>query len=141
MSFSVSIETPFINDNDFPLLNQMKCLDLTICVICDSRLISYILRCMPNLNHFYFNHSIQLSSISFPVELLNSYVWYEMLECYAPYLSKFEFHMLISKQYPRLNLDIIMNSFECLIRKYRKWNIIINRWKYRKRSKYNQLQA
>jgi hypothetical protein len=61
---------------------------------------------------------------------LDGHVWQDMLECYVPHLSKFEFHMTILKRYPRLNLDIVVKSFEYFVTKYPNWNILIDRWKY-----------
>jgi len=36
-----------------------------------------------------------------------------MLENYLSCLSKFEFHISIVKRYSKLDLDIVVNSFEC----------------------------
>jgi hypothetical protein len=134
-SFSNSIETPSINDNNLPILPQMMSCYLKILAVCDSRSIGYILRCMPNLIHFYFKLAIRKAAWPFPGELLDGYVWQQMLELYVPCLSKFEFHISIMKRYPKLDLDIIVNSFEYFVRKYSNWHMIIDRWKYQTRGK------
>jgi hypothetical protein len=128
--FSVSIPTPSINENDLPILPQVISFDLVIMTRCDSRLIGYILRCMPNLMNFYFHLSLKEPKWQFSDELLDGHVWQDMLECHVPHLSKFEFHMTILKKYPRLNLDIVIKSFEYFVKKYPNWNIIIDRWQY-----------
>ncbi len=110
--FSVSIATPCINDNDLPILPQMIYFNLRTLARCDNRSIAYILRCMPNLIHFYFHLTIRKASWPFPGELLDGYVWQQMLEPYVPCSSKFEFNMSIVKRRPKLDLDIIVNSFE-----------------------------
>jgi len=109
--------------------------DLKILAVCDSRSIGYILRCMPNLMHLYFHLTIRKTTWPFPGELLDGYVWQQMLERYVSCLSKFEFHMSIVKRYPKLDLDIIVNSFEYFVRKYSNWHMIIDRWKYQTRGK------
>jgi len=135
--FSVPIARPSINDNDLPILPQMIYFNLRILARCDNRSIGYILRCMPNLIHFYFHLTIRKALWPFPGELLNGYVWQQMLESYVPYLSKFEFNMSILKRRPKLDLDSIVNSFEYFVTKYNNWHIIINRWKYPSRGKFN----
>jgi len=106
----------------------MMSFNLGIMSICDRRSISYILRCMPNLRHFYFLLSIHTTAWPFPDELLDGDVWKQILELYVPCLSKFEFHMSIVKGIPRLNLKIIVNSFEYFVKKYSNWHMIIDRW-------------
>jgi hypothetical protein len=128
--FSVSIPTPSINENDLPILPQVISFNLVIMARCNSRLIGYILRCMPNLMNFYFHLLVKESTWPFPGGLFDGHVWQDMLECHVPHLSKFEFHMTILKKYPRLNLDIVVKSFEYFVKKYPNWNIIIDRWKY-----------
>ncbi|CAF1382678.1 unnamed protein product [Rotaria sordida] len=129
-NINVSISTPSINENDLPILPHVISFDLEILARCDSRSIGYILRCMPNLMYFYFLLTIEKAAWPFPGELLDGHVWQEMLERYVPHLSKFEFHMAIAKKYPRLNLDIVVNSFEYFVKKYFNWNITIDRWKF-----------
>ena len=84
---------------------------------------------MPNLIRFNFTLSILNREWPFPGELLDGLVWKEIFELYVPSLSKFEFHMSILKKYPKLDLDIIVNSFECFVGKYSNWQMVINRWK------------
>jgi len=128
--FSALIQRQSLNDNDLPILPQLMSFDLTISAECDSRSIACILRCMPNLMHFYFLLTIRRMTWSFPGELLDGDVWKQMLEVHVPYLSKFEFHMSIEKGRPKLDLDIIVNSFEYFVTKYSNWHMIINRWKF-----------
>ncbi len=116
--FSISSQRSPITDNDFPILSQLISFDLMILAGCDIRSIGYILRCMPNLRHFYFILSIQQVAWSFPGELLDGDVWEQILEIYVPHLSKFEFHMAIIKGRPKLRLKIIANSFKNFVRKY-----------------------
>ncbi len=108
------MQTPSINDNDLPILSKLKSFHLKIQALCDIRSISYILRCMPNLIRLYF--------IFVPM---------------SADLSTFEFHMSIVKKLPSLDLDIIVNSFECFVREYSNWHMIIDRWRidYRIRGK------
>ncbi len=68
ISCSVSIQTPFINDHDLPILSEMITFDLKILAVCDSRSIGYILCCMPNLIHLYFHLTIRKTAWSFPGE-------------------------------------------------------------------------
>jgi hypothetical protein len=84
---------------------------------------------MPNLVRFNFTLSLWKREWLFPGELLDGLVWEEIFELYVPLLSKFEFHMSIAKKYPKLDLDIIVNSFEYFVRKYSNWQMVINRWK------------
>jgi hypothetical protein len=131
------MQTPSINDNDLPILSKLKSCHLKIFALCDIRSISYILHCMPNLIRLYFILIIKRADWQFPGELLDGYVWKQMLELYVPYLSTFEFHMSIIKKLPRLDLDIVVNSFECFVIKYSNWHMIIDRWRinYRIRGK------
>ncbi|CAM4760894.1 unnamed protein product [Rotaria magnacalcarata] len=125
-----STQTPSYNDNDLPRLTQLKHFNFKVFAICDSRLISYILRCMPNLIRFHFNLAIRKAEWTFPGELLDGHVWKQMLELHVPYLSEFDFHMAIFKKIPELDLDIIVNSFECIVETYSDWHMIIDRWRY-----------
>jgi hypothetical protein len=84
---------------------------------------------MPNLKYFIFILGRQKSRRSFPSELLDGYVWQQMLELNVPCLSKFEFHMSIRKGYAPIDLDIVVNSFEYFVRKYSNWHMIIDQWK------------
>lgn len=124
-----------MNDNNLSILSQMISFHLIVLAVCDGRSISYILRCMPNLIYFYFHLEIQKSSWPFPNELLNGYIWKEMFENYVPCLSQFEFHMLIMKRYPKLDLDSVINSFDYFVTKYTNWHMIIDGWKYHRRGK------
>ncbi len=133
--FSNSIQVPSINNNDLPILSQMISFDLTIFAICDIHSIACVLRCMPNLIRFYLTIGIPTANWPFPGELLDGYVWLQLLERHLPCLFKFEFHISILKRYPKLDLDIIVNSFECLVRKYSNWHMIIDRWKHQSRGK------
>ena len=128
--FSDSFQTASFNQNDLPVLSQVTYLNLMVFVICDSRAIFSILRCVPNLIHFYFLFGIRSMHWPFPDELLNGYVWQEILDRYVPHLSKFEFDMSIKKTYPSIGLDMIVNSFEVFVRKYSNWNMIIDHWKF-----------
>jgi hypothetical protein len=103
-----------------------------VIVRCDKRSISYILRCVPNLIHFYFTLGVRTANWPFPDELLNGYVWQEMIDRYVPHLLKFEFFITIKKAYQNVDLDMIINSFENFVRKYSNWNMIIGYWTYHK---------
>ena len=124
-----------MNYNDLPILPKLMSFDLTISAVCDSRSISSILGCMPNLMHFYFHLIIRRATLPFPSELLDGSVWKQILEYHVPYLSTFEFHMSIAKRRPKLYLDIVVNSFEYFVRKYSNWHMIIDRWVFNDRSR------
>jgi hypothetical protein len=128
-NFSISSETPSMTDNDFPILSQLISFDLIILTRCDSRSIGCILRCMPNLRHFYFCLSIQGAIWPFPGELLDGNTWEQMFESYVPCLSKFEFYMSIVKGPPTLDLKIITNSFKNFVEKYCDWHMMISKWR------------
>ncbi len=64
-----------------------------------------------------------------------------MFKRYLPCLSKFEFHMKIAKRYPKLDLDIIVNSFQYFVTKYPNWHMIIDRWKCQIRGKENWFEV
>jgi hypothetical protein len=78
------------------------------------------------LKQFYFALT-HAAMWPFPGELLDGNVWKQMVELYIPCLSKFEFHMSIEKRYPKLDLDIIVNSFEYFVTKYSNRHMIIDR--------------
>lgn len=118
-----------MNDNDLPLLLRLLSFELKIFARCDSQSIFHILRCMPNLIRFHFTLSLWKRDWLFSSELLDGLVWKEIFKVYVPSLSKFEFHMSIAKKYPKLDLDIIVNSFQCFVGKYCNWQMVINRWK------------
>ncbi|CAF3896837.1 unnamed protein product, partial [Rotaria sp. Silwood1] len=122
----VPITIPSINENDLPVLSQAVSLELILFVAWNNYLIAYILRCMPNLRYFFFTFGPYISKHFFPIELLDGYVWQEILELYVPYLSKFEFHMSIWKCYPPTDLDIVIDSFKHFVRKYSNWHMIID---------------
>ncbi|CAF1192751.1 unnamed protein product [Rotaria sp. Silwood1] len=127
-NINISIPTLSINNNDLPILTQLISFNLEIYAICDSRSISYILRCMPNLIRFHFILAIRKSEWFYAGELLDGYLWEQMFELYVPCLSKFDFHMSIFKPLPKLNLDMIVNSFEYFVEKYSNWHMIIDQW-------------
>ncbi|CAF3350580.1 unnamed protein product [Rotaria sp. Silwood1] len=84
---------------------------------------------MPNLKHFYFYLLVQTSSWPFTNQYLDGFVWQQILENLS-YLSKFEFHMTVTKRKPRLDLDFVINSFNYFVKKYSNWNMIIDSWLY-----------
>ncbi|CAF4643435.1 unnamed protein product [Rotaria sp. Silwood2] len=124
----VSIKEPFFNKNSLPISPQLISFDLSIFAICDIRSIAYILRCMPNLIHFKFLHGIRAVALPFVNDLVNGYTWQHMFEIHVPLLSKFDFHILIENKYPKLNLDMVVNSFQYFVKKYPGWQMIIDRW-------------
>ncbi|CAF1412526.1 unnamed protein product [Rotaria sordida] len=80
-----------------------------------------------------FQLLVQKSSWSFTNEYLNGYVWQQMFELYLQYLSKFEFHMTVTKRIPKLDLDFVIKSFNYFVQKYSNWDMIIDRWIYGRR--------
>ncbi|CAF4243176.1 unnamed protein product, partial [Adineta steineri] len=125
---NVLVQEPIIDDNNLPISLQLISFDLSIFAICDIRSISYILRCMPNLIHFKFLHGIRAIVLSFIDDLVNGYTWQHMFQMYVPFLSKFDFFILIENKYTKLNLNIAINSFEYFVKKYPEWQMIIDRW-------------
>ncbi|CAF4509431.1 unnamed protein product [Rotaria sp. Silwood2] len=125
----VPITIPSINENDLPVLSQVISLELILFVAWNNYLIAYILRCMPNLKYFFFIFGPYISKHFCPIELLDGYLWQEILELNVPHLSKFEFHISISKCYPPTDLDIVIDSFKYFVRKYSNWHMIIDQWK------------
>ncbi len=108
--------------------------DLMLFVAWNCPTIAYMLRCMPNLQYFFFIFGSYGSRHVFPVELYNGYVWKEMLELYVPHLSKFEFHMSIAKAYSPIDLNVVVDSFEHFVSKYSNWHMIIDQWKLNSKS-------
>lgn len=84
---------------------------------------------MPNLIRFQFHLAIRIAKWPFPGELLDGDLWKQMFELYLPHLSIFEFHMSIVKSLPRLDLNIIVKSFEYFVNKYPNWHMVIDRWR------------
>ncbi|CAF2783699.1 unnamed protein product [Rotaria sp. Silwood2] len=84
---------------------------------------------MPNLIRFHFILAVGKVEWPYVAELLDGYVWKQILELYVPCLSKFKFHMSIFKPLPELNLDIIGNSFAYFVEKYSNWHMIIDQWR------------
>ncbi|CAF3168625.1 unnamed protein product [Rotaria sp. Silwood2] len=128
-TFSVKVQEPFIYENDIVISPQIKSFHLSISVECSIRSIGYILRCMPNLIHFKFYHEARTVQWENAQDLVNGYKWQNMFEIHVPFLSKFDFHMSIQKYNPKLDLDMIINSFEYFLKKYPEWQMIIDRWK------------
>ncbi|CAF2104816.1 unnamed protein product [Rotaria magnacalcarata] len=122
--------SPILNENDLPILSQLTNFHLFIGASCDIWSISSILHCMPNLKHFYFYLFVQTSSWSFTNQYLDGYIWQQILENNLSHLSKFEFHMTVTKRIPKLDLDFVINSFNYFVKKYSNWNMIIDRWIY-----------
>jgi hypothetical protein len=83
---------------------------------------------MPNLIHFKFLHGIRAVASSFVNDLVNGYTWQHIFEMHVPFLSKYDFHILIENKYTKLNLDIVINSFQYFVKKYPAWQMIIDRW-------------
>jgi len=83
---------------------------------------------MPNLIRFKFFHAPRLVVWPFVDDVVNGYVWQQMLELHVPFLSKFDFYILIARRYPKLDLDMVVNSFQYFVKKYSKWQMIIDRW-------------
>ncbi|CAF1311754.1 unnamed protein product [Rotaria sp. Silwood1] len=128
-TFPVKVQKPFIYEIDLVISSQIKSFHLSISVECSIRSIGYILRCMPNLIHFKFYHEARTVQWENAQDLVNGYKWQNMFEIHVPFLSKFDFHMLIQKYNPKLDLDMIINSFEYFLKKYPEWQMIIDRWK------------
>ncbi|CAF3917585.1 unnamed protein product [Rotaria sordida] len=128
VNLNVSIRHPFINENNLPISPQVTTFDLSTFGICDFRSIAYILRCMPNLIRFKFLHGTQRVPLPVVDNLVNGYAWQQMLETYVPFLSKFDFFISILKKYRKLDLDMVVNSFQHFVEKYPKWQMIIDRW-------------
>ncbi|CAF1323948.1 unnamed protein product [Rotaria sp. Silwood1] len=126
--FNASMQELYINENDLPISPQVTSFDLSIFLKCSIHSIAYILRCMPNLNRFKFLYGTRTVARSFTDDLVNGYTWQHMFEMYTPFLSKFDFHISIEKNYPKLDLDIVINSFQYFVNKYLKWHMIIDRW-------------
>ncbi|CAF1573938.1 unnamed protein product, partial [Adineta steineri] len=119
---------PSVNEADLPVLSHVISFELTLYVAWNTASINYLLRCMHNLKYFIFIFKPIRSNYLFPVDLIDGYVWQEMLELYVPYLSKFEFHMSIWKYSPRTDLNIVINSFKYFVNKYSNWHMIIDQW-------------
>ncbi|CAF2389001.1 unnamed protein product [Rotaria sp. Silwood2] len=128
-NINVSNHLSPINENDLPILSQLTYFNLLIGASCDIWSISFMLHCMPNLKHFYFYLLVQTSSWPFTNPYLDGYVWQQILENLS-YLSKFEFHMTVTKRKPKLDLDFVINSFNYFVKKYSNWNMIIDSWLY-----------
>ncbi|CAF4138937.1 unnamed protein product, partial [Rotaria sordida] len=127
-NLNVSIHDPFINENDLPISPQVTTFDLSTFGICDIRSIAYILRCMPNLIRFKFLHGTRKIALPVVDDLVNGYAWQQLLEMHVPFLSKFDFHISFVKSYPKLDIDMVVNSFQYFVKKYPKWQMIIDRW-------------
>ncbi|CAF4166119.1 unnamed protein product [Rotaria sp. Silwood2] len=102
--FNVPNVTLYCNENDHPILSQLISFNLIIFTLCDIYSIAYILRCMPNLSRFYFTLASRMTAFSYYRELLNGFVWQQLLKRYVSCLSKFEFHISILKTFSSLNL-------------------------------------
>jgi hypothetical protein len=126
--FSVPMTIPFVSENNLPMLSKVISFELVLFAPWDNHSIAYVLRCMPNLRYFFFLLWPYTSQQYCPMQLIDGYVWQEMLERYVPYLSKFEFHMSIYKFYSITNLDNVVDSFEYFVRKYSNWHMIIDQW-------------
>ncbi len=118
-----------LNNTQLPILEHVIYLNLIVFVICDKHSISSILHCVPNLTHFYFTLVTRSRKWLVPDELLNGYVWQQMLDRSVPRLSKFEFQMSFQLAYTTLDIDMIINSFEMFVTKYSNWHMIFDRWK------------
>ncbi|CAF1275130.1 unnamed protein product [Adineta steineri] len=110
------IRIPFINEKYLPVLSHVIAFEFILYVVCNKALIRYLLRCMPNLKSFIFIFKPYKSKHFFPMDLLDGYAWQEMLELYVLYLLKFEFHMSIWKYCSQTDLNIVVNSFNILLR-------------------------
>ncbi|CAF3938525.1 unnamed protein product [Adineta steineri] len=122
------VPIPSVDEDDLPVLSHVISFELTFYVAWNTASISYLLRCMHNLKYFIFMFGPYKSKYLFPVDLIDGYVWQEMLELYVPYLLKFEFHMSIWKYSPRTDLNIVINSFKYFVNKYSNWHMIIDQW-------------
>ncbi|CAF4381212.1 unnamed protein product [Rotaria magnacalcarata] len=118
---NVSIQEAFTNENDLPISPQVTSFDLSTFTTCDTRSIAYILRYLPNLLHFKFLHESQEVVWPSAYDLVNVYAWQYMFEMHAPFLSKFDFHISIVKEQPKLHFDVVINSFQYFAQKYPEW--------------------
>ncbi|CAF4707106.1 unnamed protein product, partial [Rotaria socialis] len=107
---------------------QVTSFDLSIFTTCDTRSIAYILRCLPNLLHFKLFHESPEVVWPSSYDLVNGYTWQYMFEMHVPFLSKFDFHISILKEHPKLDLDVVVNSFQYFVQKYPEWQMVIDRW-------------
>jgi len=89
--FSVPSHVLPVTESDLPILSQLTTFELTNAATCDIWSISNILRCMPNLKHFYFHLMLWVSGSPFMNEYLDGYVWQHIVELDLPCLSQFEF--------------------------------------------------
>jgi hypothetical protein len=121
---------PFVNENDIPVLSQVISFELSLFASWNNHSIAYILRCMPNLKYFCFIYAPYALNQCFSMELIDGYVWQEMLELHVPNLSNFEFHMSIWKCYPPIDLNIVVDSFEHFVTKYSNWHMVIDQFRF-----------
>ncbi|CAF4918805.1 unnamed protein product, partial [Rotaria sp. Silwood1] len=82
-NINAPISTQSFNDKDYPILSLVISFNLIIYVICDIYSIAYILRCMPNLNRFNFTLASLMTSLPYYRELLNGFVWQQVLKRYV----------------------------------------------------------
>ncbi|CAF1019950.1 unnamed protein product [Adineta steineri] len=136
-NINVSNHLSSINATEVPILSQLTYFHLRICALCDIWSISSILNCMPNLKQFYFFLLILRPSFPFTNQYLDGHVWQQILENNVSYLSKFEFHMTVTKRRPKVDLDIFINSFSYFVTKYSNWNMVVDRWMYGPRLQVN----
>ncbi|CAF1362975.1 unnamed protein product [Adineta steineri] len=96
---------------------------------------------MPNLKQFYFYLFVQTTSFPFTNQYLDGHVWQQILENNVSYLSKFEFHMTVTKRRPKVDLDFVINPFNYFVTKYSNWNMIVDRCMYGPRLQVNIRQT
>ncbi|CAF3662259.1 unnamed protein product, partial [Rotaria socialis] len=82
---------------------------------------------IPSENNNFFHESPEVVWPS-SYDLVNGYTWQYMFEMHVPFLSKFDFHISILKEHPKLDLDVVVNSFQYFVQKYPEWQMIIDRW-------------
>jgi hypothetical protein len=83
---------------------------------------------MRNLIYFKFLHGLRKVAWPFDNNLANGYVWQKLLERIVPNLCKFDFYILLAKRFPKLDLNVVTNSFDFFVKKYSNWHMIIDRW-------------
>lgn len=107
---------------------QLTTFNLKILAYTDHRVIPHLLRAMPNLKNFYFYFNRKIIPDNYSPELLDGYVWKQMLDDHVPNLSQFEFYIIIRKAFPMLNLHDIIASFIPMTRQYSDWEMIVDQW-------------
>jgi len=97
--------------------------------VVDVSFLEHILKCMPNLVQFTITFMVINKVLTNIIDALDGQFWENLLSRRAPHLCKFDFFIsVIYTGREVVDLDDIIDSFECFVTRYDGWHMAASKW-------------